>query len=427
MDSAQNIRTAGYLNGIPSVTVIIFRQPGANIIDDQSSGSERQLAILAGGRFRRASRPPIVLDRTTTIRASVIDVEQTLIISVVLVILVVFVFLRNWRATLIPSVAVPVSLIGTFAVMYLLGYSLDNLSLMALTISTGFVVDDAIVVMENISRHLEQGMAPIAAALKGAQGDRLHRVHHQHVADRGVHSHADDGRHCGPAVPRVCRDAFHGHLVSMVISLTTTPMMCAYIAEGAQDERSMARCTGRSRGSSTGCCRLYRHSLTWVLDNPGLMLIVLLLTIALNVVLIDQDPQGIFPAAGHGRAGRRRARAAGRILPGDERFRSERLVGVIKADPAVANVNAFTAARRRMADLFTSRSSRWTSARVSAAQMINRLRPKLNRLPVASAFLAGGAGPAHRRARQQCAVPVHDPGGQCAGPEQLGADSAGAR
>src|ERR1700733_2101158 len=166
-NATQNLRTAGYLNGIPSITVIIFRQPGANIIQTV----ERIRAQLP---FLQAVLPQginatIVLDRTTTIRASVSDVERTLVISIVLVVLVVFFFLRNPRATLIPSVAVPVSLIGTFAVMYLVDYSLDNLSLMALTISTGFVVDDAIVVMENISRHLEEGMSPFEAALKGAQ------------------------------------------------------------------------------------------------------------------------------------------------------------------------------------------------------------------------------------------------------------------
>ena len=151
------------------------------------------------------------MDQTVTIRASVHDVERTLIISVLLVILVVFVFLRSPRTTFIPSVAVPVSLIGTFGVMYLLGYSLDNLSLMALTISTGFVVDDAIVVIENITRYLEQGMQPFQAALKGAHGNRLHGDDHEHLADGGVHSAAADGRHRGPAVPRVRRDALGGH------------------------------------------------------------------------------------------------------------------------------------------------------------------------------------------------------------------------
>ena len=166
-DSVQNIRAAGYLNGKRAVTVIIFRQPGANII----ATVDRVRAQLP---FIQASIPldidtTIVLDRTTTIRASVSDVERTLLISIGLVIVVVFVFLRNGRATLIPGVAVPVSLVGTFAVMYLFGYSLDNLSLMAMTIATGFVVDDAIVVMENIARHLEDGLSPFAAALKGAE------------------------------------------------------------------------------------------------------------------------------------------------------------------------------------------------------------------------------------------------------------------
>ncbi|HSY67937.1 MAG TPA: efflux RND transporter permease subunit, partial [Edaphobacter sp.] len=167
VDSTQNLRAAGYLNGVRAVTLIIFRQPGANIIDTV----DRIYATLPSlkASIPQGINTTVVLDRTTTIRASVNDVERTLILSIVLVIVVVFVFLRNPRATLIPAVAVPVSLIGTFAVMYLCGYSIDNLSLMALTISTGFVVDDAIVVMENITRHIEDGMDPFAAALKGAK------------------------------------------------------------------------------------------------------------------------------------------------------------------------------------------------------------------------------------------------------------------
>ncbi|MGC1477911.1 MAG: efflux RND transporter permease subunit, partial [Terriglobales bacterium] len=166
-DSVANVRAAGYLNGKRSITIVIFRQPGANIIDTVN-GIRAQLPFI------QATIPfgidtTIVLDRTITIRASVSDVERTLLISIALVIAVVFVFLRNGRATLIPAVAVPVSLVGTFAVMYMFGYTLDNLSLMAMTIATGFVVDDAIVVMENIARHLENGMAPFAAALKGAE------------------------------------------------------------------------------------------------------------------------------------------------------------------------------------------------------------------------------------------------------------------
>jgi multidrug efflux pump len=163
-------------------------------------------------------------------------VERTLILSVLLVILVVFLFLRNWRATLIPTVAVPVSLIGTFAVMYLFGFSIDNLSLMALTISTGFVVDDAIVVMENISRLREAGHVAHEGRLSRFQRDRVYHPFHQHVADCGVHSDPSHGRHRRPAVPRVCHHAVDGHRVSMVISLTTTPMMCAYLLK---DERTI--------------------------------------------------------------------------------------------------------------------------------------------------------------------------------------------
>ena len=192
----------------------------------------------------------VAMDQTVTIRASVHDVERTLIISVMLVILVVFVFLRNVRTTFIPSVAVPVSLIGTFGVMYLLGYSLDNLSLMALTISTGFVVDDAIVVIENITRYLEQGMHPFAGGAQGRAGNRLHRADHQHFAGRGVHSVAADGRHRRPPVPRIRGDALgrhrrfdgglaHHHAHDVRAS-----------AEGADDR--MAGCTGRASAPSTG-------------------------------------------------------------------------------------------------------------------------------------------------------------------------------
>ena len=258
IDSVQNIRTAGYLNGKPAVTVIIFRQPGANIIQTVDR-IRRQLPFL------KASIPQgiditIVLDRTTTIRASVHDVERTLIISIILVILVVFVFLRNARATLIPSVAVPVSLIGTFAVMYLFGYSLDNLSLMALTISTGFVVDDAIVVMENITRHLEDGMKPFAAALQGAQGDRLHRLLHQHVADRRLHSHSADGRNRRPPLPRIRRHSLHrhprvhGHLAHHHAHDVRPP------AQSAPEARSTAASIAAASGSSTACSAFYRRT-----------------------------------------------------------------------------------------------------------------------------------------------------------------------
>jgi multidrug efflux pump len=381
-DSVQNVRTAGYLNGIPSVTVIIFRQPGANII--QTVDRVRQELPSIAASIPQGIDSKIVLDRTTTIRASVDDVEQTLIISIVLVIFVVFIFLRNGRATFIPTVAVPVSLIGTFAVMYLLGYSLDNLSLMALTISTGFVVDDAIVVMENISRYLEQGMEPMAAALKGAKeiGFTVFSISMSLIAV------FIPILLMGGIVGRLFREfavtLSTAILVSMVISLTTTPMMCAHILKPhKQDERH----NFLYRASERGFERLlsgYRHSLLWALDNSALMLIVLALTVALNVVLVLKIPKGFFPQQDTG------VLVGGVQGPQDASFPEmdnsvRHLVNVIVHDPAVANVNAYTGQSNGGFIFLALKPLK--ERKVSAEEVINRLRPKLNRLPVASAFL----------------------------------------
>ena len=384
IDSVQNIRSAGYLNGIPSVTVIIFRQPGANIIQTVNN-------IRTQMPFLKASIPQgidttIVLDRTTTIRASVSDVERTLVISVGLVILVVFVFLRNGRATIIPSIAVPVSLIGTFAVMFLFGFSIDNLSLMALTISTGFVVDDAIVVMENISRHLEQGMEPFKAALLGAReiGFTVFSISVSLIA---------------VFIPILMMGGIVGRLfrefaitlstaivVSMVISLTTTPTMCAYLLkhERPEDHGRMYR---TSEKFFTWMLETYRRSLLWALDNSALMLVVLLFTIALNVVLIYRIPKGFFPQQDTG------AIVGGVQGPQDSSFPAmsdsvRRLVAVIKSDPAVANVNAYTGGNGSTNTGFIYIALKPLDERkVGAPEIINRLRPKLNHLPIASAFL----------------------------------------
>ncbi|MGA9390908.1 MAG: efflux RND transporter permease subunit [Candidatus Sulfotelmatobacter sp.] len=383
-DSVQNVRSAGYLNGIPSVTVIIFRQPGANII--QTVDNIRSQLPFLKASIPQGIEATIVLDRTTTIRASVSDVERTLLISVGLVILVVFIFLRNARATLIPSVAVPVSLIGTFAVMYLLGYSLDNLSLMALTISTGFVVDDAIVVMENISRHLELGLKPFEAALKGAQeiGFTVFSISVSLIA---------------VFIPILMMGGIVGRLfrefaitlstaivVSMVISLTTTPMMCAHLLKEEQKENH-GRMYQVSEKFFTWMLETYRRSLVWVLDHSALTLGVLLLTIVLNVVLIYRIPKGFFPQQDTG------AIVGGVQGPQDSSFRAmdnsiRQLVGVIKSDPAVANVNAYTGGNGSTNTGFIYIALKPLNERkIGAPQIINRLRPKLNSLPVASAFL----------------------------------------
>jgi multidrug efflux pump len=384
-DSVQNVRAAGYLNGKRSVTVIIFRQPGANIIGTVDRIRAQLPSIQAS--IPLGIDTTIVLDRTLTIRASVNDVERTLVISIGLVILVVFVFLRNGRATLIPGVAVPVSLIGTFAVMYLFGYSIDNLSLMALTISTGFVVDDAIVVMENITRHLENGMKPYTAALRGAKeiGFTVFSISLSLIA---------------VFIPLLMMGGIVGRLfrefaitlstsivVSMVISLTTTPMMCAYLLKNQRDEKH-GRLFMASEKAFDGILSLYRKTLHWVLEHPIPTLVVLFLTIALNVIVIIKIPKGFFPVEDTGSI-------SGAVRgPEDSSFPAmndsvQRIGAVIKKDPGVENMIAFTGGggATNTGNVYIALKPLNERKGSSASQIINRLRPQLNRLPVASAFL----------------------------------------
>ena len=383
-DSVANIRAAGYLNGKRAVTVIIFRQPGANIIG--TVNRIRQQLPFIQATIPLGIDTTIVLDRTTTIRASVSDVERTLLISIGLVIGVVFVFLRNGRATLIPAVAVPVSLVGTFAVMYLFGYTLDNLSLMAMTIATGFVVDDAIVVMENIARHLENGVEPFAAALKGAEeiGFTVFTISISLIA---------------VFIPLLMMGGIVGRLfrefavtlstavfVSMIISLTTTPMMCAYLLRNERAEKH-GRIYKATEKFFDGMLSLYRTTLHWVLEHPMPTLIVLFITIVLNVVLIIKIPKGLFPVEDTGAI-------TGSVRgPQDSSFpamdASIRQIGaVIKSDPAVQNVIAFSggSGATNTGSVYIALKP-LAERKVSASQIIDRLRPKLNRLPTASAFL----------------------------------------
>jgi len=384
-DSVQNIRVAGYLNNKRAIPIIIFRQPGANIIATVD-------LITSQLPFIQASIPlgidtTIVLDRTTTIRASVDDVERTLLISIALVIMVVFVFLRNGRATLIPAVAVPVSLIGTFAVMYLFGYSVDNLSLMALTIATGFVVDDAIVVMENIARHLENGMEPFSAALKGAEeiGFTVFSISMSLIAV------FIPLLLMGGIVGRLFREfavtLSTAILVSMLVSLTTTPMMCAYLLRNEREQKH-GRLYMASEKVFDWVLSLYRGSLHWVLANPALTLIVLFLTIVVNVVLIDKIAKGFFPQEDTG------ALSGAVRGPQDASFPSmnaslQQILGVIKEDPAVANVIGFTGTNgaTNTGNVYVALKPLGSGRKVNAAQIIDRLRPKLNRLTGASSFL----------------------------------------
>ncbi len=389
VDSTQNVRTAGYMDGTRAVFIIIFRQPGANIIDTVDRVKEQLpflTAVLPNG-----ITSTIVMDRTQTIRASVFDVERTLVLSIVLVVLVVFVFLRSPRATLIPTVAVPVSLVGTFAVMYIFGYSLDNLSLMALTISTGFVVDDAIVVMENITRHLEDGMDPFAAALQGAQeiGFTVFSISMSLIA---------------VFIPILMMGGIVGRLfrefavtlstaivVSMVISLTTTPTMCAHLLRAHNKDEKHNWFYRTSEKAFDWMVDVYRHSLSWALDNPVLMLIVLALTITLNVVIIVRIPTGFFPQQDTGLI-------MGMVQgPQDAsfpfmNFSVKRIVDVIKANPSVAHVNAYTGGQGSSNGgfIFIALKPLGKERKASAMDVINQVRPQLARLPIASAFMQPG-------------------------------------
>jgi multidrug efflux pump len=386
IDSVQNVRAGGYLNGKRAVTLQIFRQPGANII----STVDRVYAQLPS---LEASIPSgidttVVMDRTTTIRASVNTVERTLLLSIGLVILVVFVFLRNPRATLIPAVAVPTSLIGTFAVMYMCGYSLDNLSLMALTISTGFVVDDAIVVMENISRHIEDGMEPFAATLRGAKeiGFTVMTISMSLIA---------------VFIPLILMGGIVGRLfrefsitlstaivVSMVISLTTTPMMCAHLLKSERNQKH-GRFYNQSERFFQWILNFYRRSLRWMLDNPGLVLTALGLTIALNVAIAYKIPKGFFPLQDTGAL-------QGAIRgPQDSSYPAMnttllQVQHVIMKDPAVQNVIGFTGGggATNTGNVFVIlKPLNQRGPNASATEVINRLRKPLNQITGASIFL----------------------------------------
>jgi multidrug efflux pump len=383
-DAAEDLRNSGYANGKPSVLVIINRQPGANIIDTV----DRIRALLPQ---LKASIPQsidvrVAMDQTVTIRASVHDVERSLSISVMLVILVVFFFLRNVRTTLIPSVAVPVSLITTFGVMYLLGYSIDNLSLMALTISTGFVVDDAIVVIENITRYLEQGMHPFQAALRGAKEVGFTVI----TISVSLIAVFIPLLMMGGVVGRLFREfavtLSIAIVVSMVVSLTTTPMMCAYLLKEQKTHGWMYRMTERA---FTWNANAYGTTLSFVLRHPASTLAVLLATIGLNVYLFIHVPKGFFPQQDNGRM-------MGAIMADqDTSFQAmDKLLlqmnKMIAADPAVDTVQGFTgggwAGTSNTARMFISLKP-LAERKVTADLIIARLRPKLARVPGATLYL----------------------------------------
>ncbi|HEX7466939.1 MAG TPA: efflux RND transporter permease subunit, partial [Usitatibacter sp.] len=383
LDSVQDVRNYGMANGKPAVLMIINRQPNANIIEVVDSITELLPEL-------RASIPAsidlqVMLERTSTIRASLHEVERTLMISVALVILVVFVFLRNGRATLIPAVAVPISLIGTFAAMYILGFSLNNLSLMALTIATGFVVDDAIVVLENVSRHIEKGMEPFEAALLGAR-EVAFTVVSMSVSLVAVFIPI---LFMGGIVGRLFRE-FAVTLsvsigISLVVSLTTTPMMCSLLLRRA-DERKPGRIARFSEAAFDKLHRGYERSLGWALRFPPLMLFVFFATLVLTGLLYYYIPKGFFPQQDTGRLiGSVRADQSISFQAMKEKL--NRLAAIVIADPAVESVTAFTGGgQRNSAQMFIALKP-LKQRKDSLDQILARLRPALSKEPGANLFL----------------------------------------
>jgi len=385
-DSIENLRATGLANGKPAILMIIFRQPGANII--KTVDSVRALVPQLQASISPAMKLAVLNDRTTTIRASVNDVQRTLLISIALVILVVFVFLRSGWATVIPSVAVPLSLLGTFGVMYLLGYSIDNLSLMALTISTGFVVDDAIVVIENITRHLEAGMRPLQAALLGAQeiGFTVLSMSTSLVA---------------VFIPILLMGGIVGRLfrefavtlsvaiaISLVVSLTTTPMMCAKFLQ-SEHGRKHGWLYRASENSFNWVHRRYETGLSWVLRHPLPTLLVTLLTVGLSVYLYIIVPKGFFPDQDTGRL-TGNVQASQDISYQEMQKKLAQVAEIILTDPAVDTIGAFTGggggSTTNTARMFVSLKP-LEVRQASATDVINRLRGKLARVPGAATFL----------------------------------------
>jgi len=384
LDSVENVRAAGFGDGKPAVMLIIFKQPQANIIDTVDRIYQALPALKAS--IPSGMDATITLDRTTTIRASVREVEFTLVVSVLLVILVVFVFLRNVSATIIPSVAVPISIIGTFAVMYLLNYSIDNLSLMALTISTGFVVDDAIVVIENVTRHLEQGLTPMEAALRGASeigftvlsiSLSLVTVFLPILLMGGI-------------VGRLFREfavtLSVAILVSMAVSLTTTPMMCSRLLrpESERKHGRLYRAMGRGFDWLSG---RYERSLAVVLRHPAITLASFLLTFVLNIFLFIIVPKGFFPQQDTGTL------IGSALGAQDTSFQSMEkavagFVRIVQSDPAVAHVVAFTGGSTATdTGLVFITLKPLNERHLNAAQVLNRLRRPLASVPNATLYL----------------------------------------
>ena len=390
-DSVENTRTVGLFNGEPAVVVLVTQEPGANIIE--TVDGVRKLLPELREQLPQDISVQVASDRTNSIRASLREVEVTLVISVVLVVFVVGVFLRRARATIIPAVATVVSLLGTFGVMYLLGFSLNNLSLMALTVATGFVVDDAIVVLENTQRHIEAGMGRMAAALKGARevGFTVLSISLSLVAV--FIPLLFMGGQVGRLFKEFAVTLSASVLISLVISLTTTPMLCATLlrAESYYARRKPGRISGPFlRGTERlwqWSLRTYAHSLDWALASKALVMLSLVVVVGLNVYLFAHIPKGFFPQQDNGQlnAG---IRADQSISSTALKDKLKQAVDIINADPAVDTVVAFGGGSRAGGGFMFVNLKPYGSLRTEKTQVvIDRLRPQLNQLTGLRVFL----------------------------------------
>ncbi len=380
-EGLQNAYNMGLANGEPSVQLIIFRQPGANIIEAVDAIKQNLPAFEAS--IPHAIVVHMMSDRTITIRASLRDSEETLVLSVALVSLVVFVFLRDWRATLIPAIAVPISLVGTFAAMYLLDYSLDNLSLMALIVATGFVVDDAVVVLENIMRHLESGETPMRSALLGAREVGF-TVLSMSLSLVAVFLPV---LLMGGIIGRLFREfaatLSMAILISLLVSLTVTPMLASRLLKPHSSPGPIALLGERLFSALQ---HGYDRTLTWALDHNRIMMAVFFSTLALNFYLYHAVPKGFFPTQDTGMM-------TGSILA-DQAIsfqamskKLKEVVGIVRRDPAIANVVAFTGGGSTNSG-FIFVSLKPSGERQEVGVVAGRLRRKLSKIPGAPVYMA---------------------------------------
>jgi multidrug efflux pump len=382
-DSVENVRNIGIANGDPAILINVTKQPGANVLDVVDR--IRALMPELQGALPVAISLSVINDPTVSIRNAVRDVEETLVLSTILVVVVVFFFLRNFRATLVPAVSVPLSLLGTFGAMYLLGFSLDNFSLMALIVSTGFVVDNTIVVLENVTRHLELGESRMQAALKGAQevsftvlsmSISLIAVFFPILLLGGI---------VGKIFHEFAVTLTLAIVMSLIVSLSVTPMMCAFLDINPNDDES--RILRASRRVFDKSQDFYRRTVGWALDNPATIMFILLVAVVMNVYLFIIVPKSFFPTVDEGRMqGGIRADQSISFQLMKQKF--VQFVNIIRADPAVASVGGFAGGgATNTGNIFVTLKPPAARGYLTTDQVIDRMRPKLADVAGARLFL----------------------------------------